>query len=129
MPGRPKMMAKKITDLADKAEELYSLISELIPRQYEMWEGPLEKASELCQCWNKGVFMLTDAMCATANLAEMLRGKAGINEEEFSAARRAERLAKMAGKNEQREHPQTVPCCEQGTSGEPIGLADIPSPS
>ena len=125
------MMAKKITDLADKSEELYSLISELIPEQYEMCEGPLEKASELCQYWNKAVFKHTDAMCATANLAEMLRGKAGINEEEFSAARRAERLAKMAGKNEQREHPQIVACCVQGTSDdtEPTGLVDITKPS
>lgn len=120
MPGRPKMMAKKITDLADKAEELYSLIEEYIPKQYEMHEGPLEETDELCQCWNKAVFMLTDAMGATSILAEMLRAKAGINEAEHRAARRAERA---------RKNPQAVPCCERGTNGdtEPVGAVDIPN--
>ena len=131
MAGRPKMMANKITELEAKMDEVWELITEYIPEQYEMHEGPLEKAGELCQSWKKAEFLATDAMSAMANLAEMLRGKAGINEEEFSAVRRAERLAKMAGKNEQREHPQAVACCEQGTSGDtgPRGLVDIPSPS
>lgn len=117
MAGRPKMMANKITDLAEKMEELFSLIEKYIPEQYEMWEGPLEKAGELCQCWNMAVFKVTDAMSATSSLAEMLRAKAGIDEAEHRAARRAER----AKTTEQRENPQAVPCCGQGTSGEPMG--------
>ncbi len=123
------MMAGKITELAAKMEEVWELIEKYIPEQYQpnMWKGPFEKTGELCQCWNMAVFKATDAMSAMSNLAELLRAKAGIDEAEHRAARRAE----MARKNEQRENPQTVPCCEQGTSGdtEPTGLVDIPSPS
>ena len=124
MAGRPKMMANKITDLADKAEEVFNLITEYIPEQYEMHEGPLEKAGELCQSWKKAEFLATDAMSAMGVLAAMLRAKAGISDPaDF------ERYPKIAKMREQGENPQAVPCCEQGTNGEPIGLADIPSPS
>ena len=124
MAGRPKAMANKITELEAKAEEVWELIEKYIPKQYEMHEGPLEEAGELCQYWNKAVFMATDAMYAMGVLAAMLRAKAGISDPaDF------ERYPKIAKMREQGENPQAVPCCEQGTNGEPIGLADIPSPS
>ncbi|MCH8881004.1 MAG: hypothetical protein IID34_14135 [Planctomycetes bacterium] len=100
------MMAKKIADLEAKMEEVWKLLEGYLPEQYEMHEGPLEKASELCQGWNYAMFGIIDATCRVGELAKMLRAKAGINEEDFRAAYRAERLAKMAGKNEQRENPQ-----------------------
>ena len=124
MAGRPKMMAKKITDLEARTEEVWGLIEQYIPKQYEMHEGPLEETDELCQCWNRAVFAATDAMTAMANLAEMLRAKAGIDEAEHRAARRAE-TAKII---EQRESGQAVACCNRGTNGdtEPMGAVDIP---
>ena len=123
MAGRPKMMANKITELEAKTEEVWELIEKYIPKQYEMHEGPLEEADELCQCWNKAVFKATDAMTAMANLAEMLRAKAGIPEPESRVAC----LAEIARITEQRESAQAVSCCGQGTNGdsEPIGLVDI----
>ncbi|MCH8853350.1 MAG: hypothetical protein IID41_11975 [Planctomycetes bacterium] len=126
MAGRPKMMANKITELEAKTEEVFNLITEYIPKQYEMYEGRLEKASELCQYWKKAEFMVTDAMYAMGVLAATLRAKAGISDPaDF------ERYPKIAKMREQGEGTQTVPCCEQGTNGdtEPMGAVDITKPS
>ena len=124
MPGRPKMMAKKITELEAKAEEVCGLIEEYIPRQYEMHEGPLEETDPLCQSWNLAVFAATDAMNRMSDLAILLRAKAGIPESEPSEAC----LAAIAKTTEQRKNPQAVACCEQGTNGdtESMGAVDIP---
>ena len=117
------MMAKKITDLEAKMEEAWGLLEGYIPKQYHNFEGPLEKTGELCQCWNRAVFKATDAMSAIKDLAELLRAKAGIDEADLRAARRAE----IARITEQRESGQAVSCCEQGTNGdtEPMGAVDI----
>ena len=98
MAGRPKMMAKKMTDLEAKTNEMFDLISEYIPEQYELFEGPTGK-DPLCDAWNTALFAVTDAMQRMNQLARMLRDKAGIDEPEPSAAV----LANMAKRTEQSE--------------------------
>ena len=97
MPGRPKMMAKKITELEAKAEEVFNLITEYIPKQYEMHEGPLEEMDELCRGWNESMFAIIDASCRVGELAKMLRAKAGIDEVAFREARRASVVTRKRG--------------------------------
>ena len=118
------MMAKKITELEARTEEVCGLIEEYIPRQYEMHEGPLEETDPLCQGWNRAMFAAEDAMNRMSDLAILLRAKAGIPEPEPSAAF----LAEMTKRSEQNENAQAVTCCEQGTNGdtEPMGAVDIP---
>lgn len=130
MPGRPKVMAKNITELAEKAEEVFNLILEYIPKQYEMREGPFRRADLLCQLWKEAEWKITDAMYATSTLAKILRDKAGIPESEAEIALRAE-LAEIRGKGRSalREIVQAASSDEQGTNGdtELMGSIDIPS--
>ena len=119
MAGRPKMMAKRITELEAKVEEVWVLLEDYMPEQY----ADLSVESPLCDAWNAANFAITDASYRMAELATMLRAKAGIPESESEMALRAE-IAKMRG---QGENAQAVPCCEQGTNGdtEPKGAVDI----
>ena len=119
MPGRPKMMAKKIAGLDAKLDEVWGLLLDYMPKQYAV--GSVE--SPLCDAWNAAEGAITDASNHMGYLATMLRAKAGIPESESEMALRAE-IAKMRG---QGESAQAVPCCEQGTNGdtEPKGAVDI----
>ncbi|MCH8852606.1 MAG: hypothetical protein IID41_08105 [Planctomycetes bacterium] len=119
MAGRPKVMAKRITELDEKLEELWGLLDDYMPKQYadRSAEGPL------CDAWGAAENAITDASHRMGDLATMLRAKAGIPESERSVALSAE-IAKM---REQGESAQADACCEQGTSGntEPMGAVDI----
>ena len=100
------MMANRITDLEAKTEEVFSLIDEYIPEQYQMGDGPL-KDDPPCIAWNKALFTAADAMTSMRELAMLLRAKAGIPESE-SRQKLLKYLAKSNESQEAKQEPERV---------------------
>ena len=109
MAGRPKMMAEKVAGLEAKTEEVWNLISEYIPEQYENDTGPLAN-DPLCKAWCAALNVATDSMYIMEDLARSLRAKAGIAEPESSTeflakSREAIARARLREKDNSEEKP------------------------
>ncbi len=76
MPGRPKTMARKVTELEERALVLEADVAELIPDQY--LEHADCGAGSLGQAWQNASNATLNSYCALAALGNMLRNKAGI---------------------------------------------------
>ena len=81
MAGRPKKMAKRVTELEDRALVLKSDVEELVPDQYlEDDYGP--DPLGLGQAWENALDATEDAHFALGALGEILRDRAGIEDQE-----------------------------------------------
>ena len=81
MAGRPRKMAKRVTELEDRAMMLEGDLLELTPGQYlkdDCGPDPLG----LCQAWRKALDAALDAYLALGTLGEIVRDKAGFVRDE-----------------------------------------------
>ena len=78
MPGRPKTMAKKVTELEERAMVLEGDLAELIPGQYVKRDNCGPDPLGLGQAWRNASDAALNAYCALAELGDILRNKAGI---------------------------------------------------
>ena len=76
MPGRPKMMAKRVTALEEQAVALCDKVYETAPQYY------LDRPNNtpICFAWNAAVDTMERASDALEYLGVMVRVKAGITE-------------------------------------------------
>jgi hypothetical protein len=82
MPGRPKMMAKRVAELEERAMVLEGDVLDLTPSQYlkdDCGPDPLG----LRQAWKNAGDAALDAYFALGDLGEILRKKAGIQDEDW----------------------------------------------
>jgi hypothetical protein len=77
MPGRPKMMAKRVTELEEVGLGLALDMFSLVPRQY--LDQP-NRDDPLNRSWNLVVNVLIQATVVLEQLGDLVRAKAGITE-------------------------------------------------
>ena len=82
MPGRPKMMAKRVTELEERALALKVDVDALMPDQYV--QGDYEPDS-LAQAWQEAWAVVDDAVTALEWLGYLLRNKVGFRRDEDGA--------------------------------------------
>lgn len=75
MAGRPRTMAKRLTDFESKVVELLQALDELMPELYRKHESP---NSDPAYLWTNAVDTLSDAGSSVDSLARFYREKAGI---------------------------------------------------
>lgn len=104
MPGRPKMMAKKVTELEKRAMVLEADVAELIPGQYMKRDNCGPDPLGLGQAWKNAADAALNAYCALAELGDILRNKAGISVED----READEVDAPAPSDLERGNPETT---------------------
>ncbi len=92
MPGRPKTMARKVTELEERALVLEGDMAELIPDQYLEHADCGADPLGLAQAWRNASDAALNAYCALAELGDILRNKAGI----FVEDRKADEVDELA---------------------------------
>ena len=100
MPGRPKTMAKKVSELEERADTLADDVCMAWPAMYA--QNPRSE-DRICRAWRDAVDTTYSAAEALGNLADRLRAKAGIREPGPSAC-----------------------CSEEGEGGGPISRSGRP---
>lgn len=75
MAGRPKTMARKITELEARALQLAQDYFELMPKMYRDQVNPQDPIN---QSWNKTLDQVMGLLKAIEQLGDLYRAKAGI---------------------------------------------------
>ena len=81
MPGRPRTMVKKVTELEDRAFALDEDLLDLIPAQYLKSD---RKPNPLGKAWIDAACAAQDTCIELGGLVDLLREKAGLPPREYS---------------------------------------------
>ena len=77
MPGRPRRMAKRVTELEDQALTLSVELFVATPAQYRNHPDPSDRVNE---AWNDALSTATLLSIKMERLGDLIRSKAGITE-------------------------------------------------
>ena len=105
MAGRPKMMAKRVTELEAQGLELSRRVFEFCPKKSM-------KGDPICEAWDAVVGTTMNASIELQQLGDLLREKAGITEpgpvQQFDEEILAMQSESAAGKPPAAESPPTL---------------------